>query len=820
MDKKRELISDRAMSKMADEGSRKATKAKRRKRYVDIDGLKIPSILPILPVREMVVFPGTPQSILVMRPKSLRLTDDALSGNRIIGVFAQKDKSVMDPKIDDIYQIGTVAFIVRSLRFPDGSMRILVQGISRAILKSLVSYQPYIKCEVEIVEEKYPEDDIEIEGLTRNVLRLFQKVLQYSSISEDVMTIAMNIEDKSKMADYIAANLPKSLRFHEKQDLISTIDLKERLMKLVKYLMREVEILEIGNKIQSEVEAEVGRNQREYFLRQELEAIQRELNIMDEKSSEIEELKRMIEESGMPEVARKEAERELQKLMAMPPASAEYTVSRTYLDWLTSLPWNKGTEDNLDIARAAQILDEDHYDLQRVKDRILEYLAVRKLKMDPKGPILCFVGPPGVGKTSLGQSIARALGRKFIRISLGGMRDEAEIRGHRRTYVGALPGRIIQGIRKAESNNPVFMLDEIDKLGMDFRGDPSSALLEVLDPQQNNSFTDHYLGVPFDLSRVLFITTANFLDPVPPALKDRLEVIEIPGYTEDEKLNIAKGFLIPRQIKENGLEGIEIEITDESIRTIIREYTREAGVRNLERELASIMRKIARAVAEGSSSGPFRVDKEDVATYLGPPKFKYGMAGEEDEIATATGLVWTPVGGDIVFIEVSLMSGKGELILTGSLGEVMKESAKAALSYIRSNASKFGIEDSIFSNIDIHIHVPEGAIPKDGPSAGVAIATALLSALCRKPVRKDVAMTGEITLRGRLLPVGGIKEKVLGAHRAGIKTVILPKDNEKDLIEVPEQVKEELRFVFAEHLDETFEISMGRREGEVNEEKS
>lgn len=808
---KREPLSDKVLRKMAEEAeSRGKTQAKkRRKRYMDVEGLKVPSVLPILPVREMVVFPGTPQSILVMRPKSLKLVEDSLAGDRIIGVFAQKDKNVMDPKLEDIHEVGTISIIMRSLRFPDGSMRILVQGISRAILKSLVSYQPYIRCEVEVVEERYPEDDIEIEGLTRSVLRLFQKVLQYSSVSEDAMTIAMNIEDRAKMADYIAANIPKGLRFREKQELLSTIELKERLMKLVRYLTRELEILEIGNKIQSEVEAEVGKNQREYFLRQELEAIQRELGIIDQRGSELEELKRLIEESGMPEVARKEAERELQKLAMMPPASAEYTVSRTYLDWLVSLPWNKGTEDNLDITRAAQILDEDHYNLQKVKDRILEYLAVRKLKKDPKGPILCFVGPPGVGKTSLGQSIARALGRKFVRISLGGMRDEAEIRGHRRTYVGALPGRIIQGIRKAESNNPVFMLDEIDKLGIDFRGDPSSALLEVLDPQQNNSFTDHYLGVPFDLSRVLFITTANFLDPVPPALKDRLEVIEIPGYTEEEKLNIAKGFLIPRGKEENGLSEVDLEITDGAIRRIIREYTREAGVRNLERELASIMRKVARAVAEGTDAKSFCVTEENITSYLGPPKFKYGTAGEKDEIATATGLVWTPVGGDIVFIEVSLMSGKGELILTGSLGEVMKESARAALSYIRSNSSRFGIEDSVFSSTDIHIHVPEGAIPKDGPSAGVAIATALLSALCKRPVRKDVAMTGEITLRGKILAVGGVKEKVLGAHRAGIKTVILPKDNEKDLLDIPQQVRDELKFVLAEHLDETFEVSMG-----------
>jgi len=566
--------------------------------------------------------------------------------------------------------------------------------------------------------------------------------------------------------------------------------------------------LRLQIKSKNEVKNEIEKSQKEYFLRQQMKAIQKELGEIDPREMEINELRQKLQEAKLPPEAMKEAERELERLALMPPGSAEYTVTRTYLDWLISLPWAKSTEDNLDIKRAEEILNEDHYDLEKVKERILEYLAVRKLKSDMKGPILCFVGPPGVGKTSLGKSIARALGRKFVRISLGGIRDEAEIRGHRRTYVGALPGRIIQGMRKAESNNPIFMLDEIDKLGADFRGDPAAALLEVLDPEQNNSFVDNYLGVPFDLSKVMFIATANVLYTIPPALLDRMEVLEIPGYTEYQKLGIAKGFLIPRQLKEHGLENYQIEFTDEAIKKIIREYTREAGVRNLEREIASIIRKIAKGIAEGSITDKVIVDKEDIPKYLGPEKYTFGMKGEKDEVGVATGLAWTEAGGDILFVEALVVEGKGNLILTGKLGEVMQESAKTALSYVRSKLKDLNVSYEILEKSDIHVHVPSGAIPKDGPSAGVTIATAIASALTKRPVKKDIGMTGEITLRGKVLPVGGIREKVLAAHRAGLTAVIMPKENQKDLEEIPEEVKNELTFYFVEHADEVLNLAL------------
>ncbi|MCX7719813.1 MAG: endopeptidase La [Dictyoglomus thermophilum] len=765
----------------------------------------IPEVLPILPLRETVVYPQMLIPLIVGREKSIRLVEDALSGNKLIGMCMQKTP-VEDPTPDDIYRIGTVGIIVRSLRFPDNTLRLFVQGLQRIRVIEFLETEPYFKAKVEVIEEKV-EKTVEIEGMMRNLLNLFQKMASLiPQFPEELLINAMNIQEPGRLADFIAFNT--NLNINEKQEILETIDVKERLQKVTYYLTRELEILEIANKIQNEVKNEIEKSQKEYFLRQQMKAIQKELGEIDPREMEINELRQKLQEAKLPPEAMKEAERELERLSLMPPGSAEYTVTRTYLDWLISLPWAISTEDNLDIKRAEEILNEDHYDLEKVKERILEYLAVRKLKSDMKGPILCFVGPPGVGKTSLGKSIARALGRKFVRISLGGIRDEAEIRGHRRTYVGALPGRIIQGIRKAESNNPVFMLDEIDKLGSDFRGDPSAALLEVLDPEQNNAFVDNYLGVPFDLSKVMFIATANVLYTIPPALLDRMEVIELPGYTEYQKMGIAKGFLIPRQLKEHGLEKEQIEFSDDAIRKIIREYTREAGVRNLEREIASIIRKVAKGIAEGSITEKVIVKVEDVPKYLGPEKYTYGMKGEKDEVGVATGLAWTEAGGDILFVEALVVEGKGNLILTGKLGEVMQESAKTALSYVRSKLKDLNVSYELLEKSDIHVHVPSGAIPKDGPSAGVTIATAIASALTRRPVKKDIGMTGEITLRGKVLPVGGIREKVLAAHRAGLTAVIMPKENKKDLEEIPEEVKKEITFYFVEHADEVLNLAL------------
>jgi ATP-dependent Lon protease len=765
----------------------------------------IPEELPILPLRETVVYPQMLIPLVVGREKSIKLVEDALAGNKIIGMCMQKTP-VEEPTPDDIHKVGTVGIIVRSLRFPDNTLRLFVQGLQRIRIIEFTQTEPYFKAKVEVIEERV-EKTVEIEGLMRNLLNLFQKMASLiPQFPEELIINAMNIQEPGKLADFIAFNT--NLNINEKQEILETIDIKERLQKVTYYLTRELEILEIANKIQNEVKNEIEKSQKEYFLRQQMKAIQKELGEIDPREMEINELRQKLQEAKLPPEAMKEAERELERLALMPPGSAEYTVTRTYLDWLISLPWAKSTEDNLDIKRAEEILNEDHYDLEKVKERILEYLAVRKLKSDMKGPILCFVGPPGVGKTSLGKSIARALGRKFVRISLGGIRDEAEIRGHRRTYVGALPGRIIQGMRKAESNNPVFMLDEIDKLGADFRGDPSAALLEVLDPEQNNSFVDNYLGVPFDLSKVMFIATANVLYTIPPALLDRMEVIELPGYTEYQKLGIAKGFLIPRQLKEHGLENYQIEFTDEAIKKIIREHTREAGVRNLEREIASIIRKIAKGIAEGSISDKVIVDKEDIPKYLGPEKYTFGMKEEKDEVGVATGLAWTEAGGDILFVEALVVEGKGNLILTGKLGEVMQESAKTALSYVRSKLKDLNVSYEILEKSDIHVHVPSGAIPKDGPSAGVTIATAIASALTKRPVKKDIGMTGEITLRGKVIPVGGIREKVLAAHRAGLTAVIMPKENQKDLEEIPEEVKKDLTFYFVEHADEVLNLAI------------
>jgi len=762
----------------------------------------IPEDLPILPSGQSVIFPIIIFPLATEKQTTVQVIDAAMEENKIIGVFAQRsDDEQAAP--DNLYSIGTAALIARMFKLPDGSVRVFLQGVSRIRLKEITQTEPYMRAKVDVVKTRV-EKTTEVEALTRNLVSLFQKVVELApSLPQELSIAAVNIADPGDLADFVAAHL--NLKRDEAQDILETLDVAERIKRLTGHINRELEILELGSKIQSQIKGEMDKAQRDFYLREQLKAIQKELGEVDERTVEINELREKIEQAHLPEEAQKEAERELDRLAKMPPAAAEYTVSRTYLDWLVNLPWSKSTQDNMDINQASAVLDEDHHDLDKVKERMLDYLAVRKLKSDMKGPILCFVGPPGTGKTSMGRSIARALGRQFFRMSLGGIRDEAEIRGHRRTYVGALPGRIIQGVRRAESNNPVFMLDEIDKLGMDFRGDPSAALLEVLDPEQNFSFVDHYLDVPFDLSNVIFITTANITDPIPPALKDRMEVIELPGYTEREKLHIAKKFLIPRQLKENGLSDEKLQITDETVLGIIQNYTREAGVRNLEREIGTICRKVARQVAAGSEEQT-TVIPDGLHEYLGPARFRYELAGEADEAGVATGLAWTQAGGDIIFVEATPVSGKGNLILTGKLGEVMQESARAALTYTRSKAASLGIEDNFHENKDIHIHVPAGAIPKDGPSAGITMTVALISALSGRLVSKEVAMTGEITLRGKVLPVGGIRDKVLAAHRAGIKKVILPKENEKDLEEVPQEVKEKLQFVPVDSIDQALEV--------------
>lgn len=756
----------------------------------------IPEELPILPQHEVVVYPSLIVPLGTAEGKVIKLIDEAAAGDKLVGFFAQRPDS---KEVTDLYPVGIAALIARMFKLPDGSVRVFFQGLSRVGLKEITQVEPYMKAKIEVIEDKI-EKTTELEALTRNLTGLFQRVVELAPNLPSELNIAvLNMPDPGSLADFIAAHI--NLNLEERQGILEAIDVTERIRKLTTFVSRELEVLELGSKIQSQAKEEMTKAQREFYLREQLKAIQKELGEVDERTVEINELKEKIAEAKLPSEASKEAERELDRLAKMPPAAAEYTVSLTYLDWLINLPWSKSTEDNLDISQASHILDEDHYDLDKVKERIIDYLAVRKLKPDMKGPILCFVGPPGTGKTSVGQSIARALGRKFIRISLGGIRDEADVRGHRRTYVGALPGRIIQGLRRAQSNNPLFMLDEIDKVGADFRGDPSAALLEVLDPEQNFSFADHYLDVPFDLSKVMFITTANIVDPIPPALRDRMEVIELPGYTENEKLHIAKKFLIPKQLKENGLGPQQLEISDEAVLGIIRSYTREAGLRNLEREIGTICRKVARQIAEGREEIT-TITPDKLHGYLGAEKFHYEMAEKADEIGVATGLAWTPTGGDIIFVEAALVPGKGNLTLTGKLGDVMQESARAALTYARSRAESLEISESFYETTDVHIHIPAGAIPKDGPSAGIAMTAALISALSKRPVSRDTGMTGEITLRGKVLPVGGIRDKMLAAHRAGLKKVILPQENEKDLEEVPQQVKEELQFIFVDNVDE------------------
>lgn len=770
--------------------------------------VNIPDIISVLPLRDAVLYPELMIPLVVGRDRSVKLIEDSLKSDNIIGLVTQKDPKIEEPKTEDLYGIGTTALITKMIRMPDSTLRVIVQGLSRFKVESFLQTAPYYVAKVEIMDEP-EEKSLEIDALVMNAKKLFKKLSEMASyLSSDLASVIVNMESPGKLADLIASSLKISTE--EKQEVLEAISMKDRLEKVNLLLNKEINILEIGNKIQSQVKGEIDKTQREYYLREQKKAIERELGESDERGMEVEEFREKIEKAKMPVDVKKIADKELKRLSKMHPASAEYSVCRTYLEVLVELPWMIGTEDNLDVKQAATVLDEDHYDLEKVKKRILEYLAVRQLKSDMKGPILCFVGPPGVGKTSLGRSIARALGRKFIRISLGGVRDEAEIRGHRRTYVGALPGRIIQSIKKVGSNNPIFMLDEVDKIGTDFRGDPSSALLEVLDPEQNFAFSDHYLEVPFDLSKVMFIATANLLDPIPAPLQDRMEVIEIPGYIDEDKLRIATNFLIPKQRSEHGLKEEQIQFELDAVKEIIRNYTREAGVRNLEREIATVSRGTAKEVVEGTIQKAV-ITADNISKYLGPIKFFSEVAERTAVPGVATGMAWTAFGGDILFVEASKMKGKRTLSLTGHLGDVMKESAHAALSYIRSKAKDWGIPEDFFEEYDIHIHVPAGAQPKDGPSAGVTLFVALLSMLTNRPVKNDVAMTGEITLRGAVLPVGGIKEKVLAAKRAGLKKVILPERNRKDLDDVPENVREGLEFQFIKRVDDIIDFAIEPR---------
>jgi ATP-dependent Lon protease len=783
-------------------------------RYAQIDVADIPDVLPLLPVRDVVVFSYMILPLMVGRKRSISAVDQALSKDRLIFLATQKKSTDEDPGPEGIYRIGTVAMVVKMLKLPDGRVKILVQGLTKARIAAFVSTSDYFRVRIEKIQD-LPSGPltIEVEALMRSVKENSEKILQLRGIiSPDAVAILGAIEDPGRLADLVASNL--KLRVEESQEILEVIDPVERLRKVNELLSKELELSAMQAKIQTQAKEEMGKTHREYFLREQLKAIQGELGEIDEKTKEIEEFREKIAKAKMPEEVEKEAGKQVSRLGQMHPDAAEASIIRTYLDWMVELPWSKSTRDRLDIKNAKVILDEDHYNLEKVKERILEYLGVRKLNKKMKGPILCFVGPPGVGKTSLGRSIARALGRKFTRISLGGVRDEAEIRGHRRTYIGALPGRIIQGLKTAGSNNPVFMLDEIDKVGADFRGDPSAALLEVLDPEQNHAFSDHYLNVPFDLSKVMFITTANIADPIIPALKDRMEIIELSGYVDEEKLKIARQFLIPRQIQENGIELKDFDVTDEALLGIVNQYTREAGLRNLEREIANLCRKVARRIAEGESRIS-RITAKNLRKFLGVPKFLPEHERRDPEIGVATGLAWTPYGGDILHIEATPMEGKGTLILTGQLGDVMKESGQAAMSYFRSRAARFGMKDKFYSAKDIHIHVPAGSIPKDGPSAGVTMATALVSALTGVQVRSDIAMTGEITLRGRILPVGGLREKSLAALRAGIHTVIAPELNAKDLDDIPAHIRRKINFKFVKHMDEVLELALA----EVTENK-
>lgn len=769
---------------------------------------RIPRLLPLLPIRDQVYFPHMLFPLLVGRERSVRAVEESLTRGRAIVLVAQRQVGTEDPEPEDLFEVGIVAEIMQILRVPDGTVRVMMEGLERVRIEKFVQEAPFMRVAVRVLPTR-ERKDLQIEALMRDAVGQFEQIANTGRhINPEALINVLNTDEPGRLADTITPYLHQ-VRVEVKQEILETLDVRERLEKLTRLLKREREVLEIQRSIRSRVEKEMGDTQKEMILREQLKAIQQELGDRDDRASEIEEYRRKVADAAMPPAVEERALREIGRLERMAYGSPEGSVIRNYLDWLTSLPWNLTTEDQVDIEAASRILDADHYGLQKVKERVLEFLAVRKLAgSGMKGPILCFVGPPGVGKTSLGRSIARSMGRKFVRLSLGGVHDEAEIRGHRRTYVGALPGRIVQGIKQAGTRNPVFMLDEIDKLGMDFRGDPSSALLEALDPEQNMEFSDHYLEVPFNLRDVMFITTANLLDPVPVALRDRMEVISFAGYTEEEKLVIARQFLVPKQRRENGLRANQVSIASAALKRIVREYTREAGVRSLEREIGAVCRKVARRIA-ASESERTTVREGDLPEYLGRPRFRYGNMEAEDMVGAATGLVYTEFGGDIVTVECSLLaSEEGRLLLTGQLGDVMKESAQAALTYVRSRAEALGARSDFDRRMDIHIHVPAGAVPKDGPSAGITMATALASALSRRPVRRDVAMTGEITLRGRVLPIGGIKEKVLAAHRAGIRTVIVPEENERDLDDVPANVRAEMTFVRVSHADEALEYAL------------
>ncbi|TAK33978.1 MAG: endopeptidase La [Chloroflexota bacterium] len=792
-------------------------KIRRRTPLIERNGkqLIVPEVVPILPVKDIVVFPRTLTPLAIGQPRSLRLIESASAGDRLVGLVSQIDSQVASAGPEDVYDVGTLAEIEQILKMPDGTIRVMLRGLEKIRTLEYTQREPILVARIEVVPE-VEGSSVEVEALSRNALTLFQKFVELSPyLSEEAMMSAMNTEGPLSLAYFIASSL--QLDVPQAQGLLELDSVDHKLRHVTVHLNREIQILELGQQIQSSAAEQMNKAQKEYLLREQIKAIQRELGEEEGAAAQVSELRRRIEAANLPDEARKEAERELERLEKLPEISPEHNVIRTYLEWMADLPWNKSTGAPIDIARARQVLDEDHYDLTKVKERILEYLAVRKLRHDRDAaagaesalhePILCFVGPPGVGKTSLGQSIARALQRKFVRMSLGGVRDEAEIRGHRRTYVGALPGRFIQAIRRAETNDPVMMLDEVDKVGADWRGDPTSALLEVLDPEQNREFRDNYLDVSFDLSRVMFITTANTLETIPPALLDRMEVLSLPGYTEEEKVRIARTHLLPKQLKAHGLAEEELQIDDEALRRIVGDYTREAGVRNLEREIATICRKMARDIAEAKAERVL-LTADQVRSYLGRPRFFAEVAERTDRPGVATGLAWTSVGGDIMFVEATLMPGRKMLKLTGQMGDVMRESAEAALSFVRSEASELGMDPEFFEQHDIHVHVPAGAVPKDGPSAGITIATALASLLTGRPVHHDLAMTGEITLRGKVLPIGGVKEKVLAAHRAGIKTIILPRRNEGDLEDLPEELRKEMSFVLVDSVDEVLDAAL------------
>jgi ATP-dependent Lon protease len=794
------------------------------KRDREKDFLSPPERLPLLPVRDVVVFPYMILPLFISREKSIKSLEEALAKDRLIFLVSQKTLTEEEPTIKDLYRVGTVALVMKMLKLPDGKIKILIQGLSKATIKEMLQVTPYLLARVENIKDPFlTEITLEIEALMRSVREQLERIASYGKfISPDLMFVLESVDDPGRLADLVASNL--ELPVEKAQEILEIFDPIERLKAVSDLLGKEVQVLTMQAKIQSQAKDEMTKTQREYYLREQMRAIRSELGEADERSKEFKDLRQKVKKAKMPQEVEKEAHKEMGRLEQMHPDSAEASIVRTYLDWLIEMPWSKSTANNLDIKKAKKVLNEDHYNLQKVKERILEYLSVHKLKKRIKGPILCFIGPPGVGKTSLGKSIARSLGRKFVRISLGGIRDEAEIRGHRRTYVGAMPGRIIQSLKQVGSNNPVFMMDEVDKIGIDFRGDPASALLEVLDPEQNNAFSDHYLNLPFDLSQVMFITTGNVTDPIPSALKDRMEIIDIPGYTDMEKLKIARTFLLPRQMEENGVGPRLLEISDQAILQIISQYTQEAGLRNLERELASICRKVARKVAEGLSAGPgpqrrrgmqgqkkTKITARNLHQFLGPPQFLPDEEQESNEIGVATGLAWTEIGGEILHVEASTTPGKGSLILTGHLGEVMKESAQAAFTYARSRGKAYRIKANDLNEKEVHIHVPSGAIPKDGPSAGITMAVSLISALSGIPVKKEVAMTGEITLRGRVLPVGGLKEKALAALRAHIKKVVIPYRNKKDLVELPSYIRKKMDFLPVKHMDEVLKVALAHK---------